>query len=136
VQAVLAIPGLRTLETYGDAAKVLMQNVAGVPLLVRVIATAARADVDSVLVVWPEDINPAILEACAASPLLTKVRVDKLVWKNAFDPRSDWAAIAGRLEEKVLWLPWNWVTHKRALAGLSRRVGPGSCTPSLSQIRT
>jgi phosphatidylglycerophosphate synthase len=121
VQAVLAIPDLETLRNIGDPAQVLTQNVAGVPLLARVIATAARAGVDSVLVIWPEDLSSAILASCAESPLLKNVRVDKLVWTNAFDPRSaaHWAIIAARLEDEFLWLPWNWVTHKRALAGLS-----------------
>jgi phosphatidylglycerophosphate synthase len=47
--------------------------------------------------------------------------VNKRVWTSAFDPRSvdHWAAIAARLEDRFLWLPWNWATHKRALAGLS-----------------
>ena len=70
MQAVLAIPGLETLRNYGDATEVLMQKVAGVPLLVRVIATAERAAVDSVLVIWPDDVDAAILESCAESSLL------------------------------------------------------------------
>ena len=65
MQAVLAIPSLKTLRSYGDPTQVLMQEVAGVPLLVRVVATAKRAAVDSVLVIWPEDVNLAILESCA-----------------------------------------------------------------------
>jgi phosphatidylglycerophosphate synthase len=91
-----------------------------VPLLARILATVARAGVESVLVIWPENLNPAILESCSESSLVKKMRVDKLVWKNAFDPRSatDWAAIAGRLQDQFLWLPWNWVTHKRALTTL------------------
>jgi phosphatidylglycerophosphate synthase len=127
VQAVLAIPGLETLRSHGDAAEVLTQKVAGVPLLVRVLATAVRAAVDSILVIWPEDMNPAILESCAGSSLLKGAHVETLVWKHAFDPQSaaHWAAIDARLEDQFLWLPWNWVTHKRALAGLS----PSSVCP-------
>jgi phosphatidylglycerophosphate synthase len=126
VRAVLAIPDLQTLRYYRDAADVLMQKVAGVPLLVRVIATAARAGVDSLLVIWPADVDSAILESCAASSVLDEVRVDKLVWTTpAFDPGSatHWASIAARLEDQFLWLPWHWVTHKRALAGLSPSPG-------------
>jgi phosphatidylglycerophosphate synthase len=128
VQAVLAIPSLETLRNYGDATDVLMQEVAGVPLLVRVMATAKRAAVDSVLVIWPEDMNSAILEMCAESPLFKGVQIDNLVWRNAFDPRNatHWAEIAARLEDQFLWLPWNCVTHKRALTGLS----PASIRPS------
>jgi phosphatidylglycerophosphate synthase len=121
MRAVLAIPGLETLRNYGDPAEVLMRKVAGVPLLVRVLATAARAGVGSVLVIWPENIDPAIFESCAESPLLKNMQVAKLVWPNAFDPRSPahWSSIAERLGDRFLWLPWNWVTYKRALAELS-----------------
>jgi phosphatidylglycerophosphate synthase len=132
VQAVLAIPSLETLRNYGDPTEVLMQKVAGVPLLVRVIGTAKRAAVDSVLVIWPEDMNSAILDTCAESSLLKGVQIDKLVYRNAFDPANadDWAAIAARLEDQFLWLPWNCVTHKRALTGLS----PASIRPSTWQF--
>jgi phosphatidylglycerophosphate synthase len=108
-----------------------MQKVAGVPLLVRVIATAKRAAVDSVLIIWPDGINAAILVSCAESPLLKGVHVDKLVWKNAFDPANadHWAAIGAHLEGQFLWLPWNWVTHKRSLTGLL----PASVRPSTWQ---
>lgn len=125
MRAVLAIPDLQTLRNYGDAAEVLMQQVAGVPLLVRVIATAARAGVDSVLVIWPADVDSAILESCPESSVLKEVQVDKLVWTTAFDPGSfaHWASIAAYLENQFLWLPWNWVTHKRALGGLSSSPG-------------
>jgi phosphatidylglycerophosphate synthase len=128
VQAVLAIPSLEALGNYGGATEVLMQKVAGVPLLIRVMATAKRAAVDSVLVIWPEDLNPAILDSYPESSVLKDVRLDNLVWRNAFDPRNadHWTAIATRLEDQFLWLPWNWVTHKRALTGLS----PTSFCPS------
>jgi phosphatidylglycerophosphate synthase len=120
VQAVLAIPGLETLQSQGDAAKVLMQKVAGVPLLVRVIATAARAGVNSVLVIRSKDVNAAILEPWAKSPLFQNIQLDHVVSHSPFDPQSadHWTQIAARLEDEFLWLPWNWVTHKRALAGL------------------
>jgi phosphatidylglycerophosphate synthase len=128
VQAVLAIPGLETLLNYGDAIEVLMHEVAGVPLLVRVVATAARAGVDSVLIIWPEGLNPATLESYTESSLLKNIHVENLVWPNAFylKSRTHWAAIAGRLEDQFLWLPWNCVTHKRSLAKLL----PTSILPS------
>jgi phosphatidylglycerophosphate synthase len=132
VQAVLAIPGLETLRQYGDPAESLMQKVAGVPLLVRVIATAARAGVDSVLVILPEDMNSGILESCAESPELKDVQLNRVDWPVAFEPRSvaHWAAIAERLEDQFVWLPWNWVTHKRALGVLS----PSSALPLMWQL--
>src|SRR5260370_23058909 len=98
-----------------------MQEVAGVPLLVRVIATAIRVGVDSVLVVWPDDVDSSIWERCAASHPLQGLKLYRFFRSPIFDPRraASWAAIAACLEDHFLWLPWNWVTHKRALAGLS-----------------
>lgn len=132
MRAVLAIPELETLRYHTDrnqrdAAEVLMQEVAGVPLLTRVVATAARAGVDSVLIIWPEGVSPEILESLAESSLIKDVRVDQFVWQQAFDPRrtAHWTVIAARLEDQFLWLPWNWVTHKGALRELaSSRVRP------------
>ena len=121
MRAVLAIPDLETLRRYGDPAEVLTRRVAGVPLLARVLATASRAGADSVLVIWPEDLDRAILQSCAESSLLKGMQVEQLVWTSAFDPQdpAHWAEISDRLEDRFLWLPWNWVTHKRALAELS-----------------
>ena len=132
MQAVLAIPGLETLKNYGEPSDVLLRQVAGVPLLARVLATAARAGVDSILVIWPKDLDPAIFESVAESALLKNLDVHKRVWTSAFDPRSadHWAAIAARLEDRFLWLPWNSATHKRALAGLS----PSSFRPANWEI--
>lgn len=121
MQAVLAIPSLETLQKLDYGPEFLMQEVAGVPLLVRVLATAERAGVDSILVIWPEDTNPAILRVFAkSSSFRNGARVEKLGWTNTFDPSGDdWAAIAKLLQDQFLWLPWNWVTNKRVLAGLS-----------------
>jgi phosphatidylglycerophosphate synthase len=121
VQAVLAIPGLETLRSYGDPTEVLMQTVAGVPLLVRVVATASEVGVNSMSIIWPEGVNLAILESRTESSLLNNIHVENLVWPNAFDPQNPdhWAAISSSLDDRFLWLPWNWVTHKRSLARLS-----------------
>ena len=120
MQAVLAIPSLETLQRLVHGPEFLTQEVAGVPLLLRVLSTAERAGADSILVIWPEDVNPAILARCAESTLLKRVRVEKLSWAGSFNPSgSDWATIAALLEHHFLWLHWNWVTHKRALAGLT-----------------
>jgi phosphatidylglycerophosphate synthase len=121
MRAVLAIPAVETLQKYPAGDEVLMDKVAGVPLVLRVIATAARACVDWVLVIWPGEMNTAILESYAKSSLLKNIHVENLLWPNAFDPRNPthWAAIEGRLPDGFLWLPWNWVTHRRSLAKLS-----------------
>ena len=111
MQAVIAIPGTEAFLT---------QPVAGVPLLARVIATAARSGVDSVLLIWPPGVDSAIFEACVKSPALKDVRLTRLYLTHEFDPEnaSHWTSIETSLDEQFLWLPWNRVTHKRALSGL------------------
>jgi len=126
MQALIAIPPRQVLQKHGGTEQALMQNVAGVPLLVRVVATAMRAGADSAVVIWPEDVDPAIWDRCAASRLLIGFKMTKFVCPIIFSPQSaaSWAAIGDELEATFLWLPWNWVTHKRALAGLSPEAAP------------
>jgi phosphatidylglycerophosphate synthase len=121
MQAVIAIPPSQTLQRLGGTEQALMQEVAGVPLLVRIIATSMRGGVDSLLVIWPDDVDSSIWERCAASRPLRGLKLYRLFRSSMFDPRSasSWAAIVTSLEDHFVWLPWNWITHKRALAGLS-----------------
>lgn len=117
--AALVIPELSTLREFAGAEKILTQEIAGVPLLIRVIATGMRAGVDRLLIIWPPDADRSIWDRCAASPLLRGLRVAQLV--RQFDPResSNWASIADTVQEPFYWLPWNWITDKRALVGLA-----------------
>jgi phosphatidylglycerophosphate synthase len=119
MQAVIAIPESSVLRKYADAEGVLTRDIAGVPLLVRVIATARRAGVDSLLVILPPDVDRSIWDRCTASSLLQGLQIANLV--RPFDPRrrDNWEAIAASLAEQFLWLPWNWVTYKRALRELA-----------------
>src|SRR2546427_7290921 len=88
MQAVIAIPPRQTLRQFGGAEQALMQEVAGVPLLVRIIATAMRGGVDSVLVIWPDGVDSSIWERCAASRPLRGLKLYKLFRSSMFDPRS------------------------------------------------
>ena len=100
MQAVIAIPPRQTLQKYGGAEQALMQEVAGVPLLNRVTATAMRGGVDSVLVIWPDDVDSSIWERCAASRQLRSLKLYKLLRSSMFDPQrtASWATIAPFLE--------------------------------------
>lgn len=122
MQAVLVIPEKSTLQNFAGAGKILTREVAGVPLLIRVIATAMRADVDKLLIVWPPDVDRSMWDQCGSSRLLRGLQIAHLVCQ--FDPRqaASWAGIAETVQELFYWLPWNWVTHKRALAGLVREL--------------
>ena len=121
MQAVIAIPPRQTLQKYGGAEQALMREGAGVPLLVRIMATAMQPGVDKVLIIWPDDVDSITWDRFAASRPLQGLTLYKLVCSSMFDPRSaaSWAAIAACLKDHFLWLPWNWVTHKRAFDELS-----------------
>ena len=127
MQALLVIPGLSTLQKFAGAERILIREIAGVPLLIRVIATAMRAGVTRVSIVWPPDVDRSIWGQCGSSPLLRDLQMTHLV--RRFDPSqpASWAGIAETMPEPFYWLPWNWVTHKRALAELA----PLSAKPEL-----
>ena len=120
MQAVIAIPPRPELRKHGSAATALKQEVAGVPLLTRVIATAMRVGVDSLLVIWPDDVDSLIWDRCSASRPLQGLKLARL-WSLTFDPRiaASWTGIAESIEDHFLWLPWNWIIDERATAGLA-----------------
>jgi phosphatidylglycerophosphate synthase len=95
-----------------------MREVCGVPLLVRVIKTAVRAGAGSLLVIWPADVPQSIWLSAQAELVRDVLCGIVIVQPEAFEPRRNeiWAALSGLLGEQFLWLPWNWVTNKRALA--------------------
>ncbi len=101
-------------------------------MLVRIIATAMRGGVDSVLVIWPDGVDSAIWERCAASRPLLGLKLYKFFRSSMFDPRSTdtWAAIATCLEDHFVWLPWNWITHK-PLDGIYSKFNRLLCRPAV-----
>ena len=119
MQAVLVIPESATLRKFRGAEPILTREIAGVPLLIRVIATGMRAGVDKLLIIWAPDVDRSIWDECAAAPLLRGLQIAHLV--REFDPNqsSSWAGIAETVQEPFYWLPWNWITHRRALAALA-----------------
>ena len=119
MQAVVAIPDTDTLNQYGGP-EALMREVCGVPLLVRVIKTAVRAGANSLLVIWPSDVPQSIWLSTQAEFVRDVLCGIVIVQPEAFEPRqnSNWEALSGLVDDQFLWLPWNWVTNKRALASL------------------
>ena len=95
----------------------LMQRVAGIPLLERVLATAMRAGVRELILFWPCGIDPALWEETAASPTLRGLEAIKID-AFPFDPKRSrsWNAIRTWLKQECLWLPWNFITSSRLLA--------------------
>lgn len=120
MQAVVALPSPTSPGDLAVWRETISRRVAGVPLLVRVLATAARSGVRSVLVVHPPEVAADWLREHLRSPLLSAVSVQLVCADREFDPAvaGDWQRIAGQLDQKFLWLPWNVVTLKKTLAAL------------------
>jgi phosphatidylglycerophosphate synthase len=120
MQALIAIPDFETLRRYGGAEQSLMRGVSGIPLLVRIIKTAIRAGVDSLVVIWPSSVPLKIWLDCQAALLREGINGITIVQQERFAPwlTSSWAGILSLLADRFVWLPWNWVTHKRALLSL------------------
>jgi phosphatidylglycerophosphate synthase len=116
MQALVSLPKIepKSLE------QVVFQQVAGVPLLVRVIATAARSGATSFLVLHPRKLSAAALHKGLQSPILARSSIELVALDEPFEPDrpADWNRIQDRLSSQFLWLPWNFVTPKRPLAAL------------------
>ena len=119
MQAVVAIPEITSLACNKRASELLMRPVAGVPLLMRTLITAARAGADDILLICPAALSNELPRQLTQSSVKYGIPV-RVIQLNEFDPRaiSSWAKLAPHLEEQFLWLPWNWVTTKQFLAHL------------------
>jgi phosphatidylglycerophosphate synthase len=118
MQAILSIP-----ESRGglDAAEqLLFRKVAGVPLLIRAIATASRAGADEVLLIFSGFIPCEIVQRVRENKILSAGPLITCTSVPGFDPASAsaWQQISSRLQEEFFWIPWNWVTNKHALVAL------------------
>ncbi len=113
MQVVMALPANEELEF-------LDQEVCGVPLLRRILATAVRSGGSRVLLVCPPRFPASWLAGHLQSPELRSVALETAVVDHLFDPRKAdcWRAIAPRLESRFLWLPYDYIPHRRALSGL------------------
>ena len=121
MQAIISIPSPETLNQYGSLGQTLMQEVCGVPLLVRVIKTAIRAGADSLLIIWPSEVPQSIWLSAQRELARENLCGIILIQAEPFEPcqKDNWLAVSPFLDDEFLWLPWNCVTHKRALAILS-----------------
>jgi len=115
MQAVVAMPKL----TRGKASELLMLPIAGIPLLIRTLKTAARAGADDILLICPSALSEEAAQHVEQQAIHYKVRV-QAIHLSEFDPlsMSTWAKLAPHLKEQFLWLPWNWITSKQFLVDL------------------
>jgi phosphatidylglycerophosphate synthase len=119
MQAVVAIPEITSLVCNRKASELIMPPVAGVPLLMRTLITAARAGADDILLICPAALSDELVRKFLETAPQYGVRVSG-IQLDEFDPRaaSSWAKLAPHLNRDFLWLPWNWVTTKQFLANL------------------
>ncbi len=119
MKAVIAIPELAGIVSEQQATKMLMRPIAGVPLLMRTILTAARAGASDVLLVVPAAMSGRSLQKVLERLSKLRVRIE-LIQISEFDPRgrSSWIILRGHLKDEFLWVPWNWITTKGYLSQL------------------
>ena len=119
MQAVVAIPEITALVCNQKATEPIMRPVAGIPLLIRTLITAARAGTSDILLICPTALNDELGRRFRDTALQHCVRVS-VIRLGDFDPAtsSSWAKLAPHVEGHFLWLPWNWVTTKQFLVHL------------------
>jgi phosphatidylglycerophosphate synthase len=119
MQAVIAIPETIFMSGKRRAAEQLLQNICGVPLLIRTVATAARAGATEILLICPEILSDELIEECTKRALQHSMPI-KAVRLSEFKPQapSSWTRVNPQLQRAFLWVPWNWVSTKRFLTGL------------------
>ena len=98
----------------------ISRTICGVGSLERTVVTAQRAGATDVLLIWPQSMPLKRIKSLFGSPLLRKTGKIRLLPVNGFDPNecSTWTSLQEHLEDRFIWLPWNWVTYPRALANL------------------
>ena len=120
MKAVISIPQPAGLVSEQQTREMLMRSVAGVPLLMRTVLTAARAGASDVLLVVPPTMSDGFLQKLVAKISQRGVRIE-LIRISDFDPGeySSWIVLKRHLNDDLLWLPWNWITSKNLLSQLA-----------------
>lgn len=129
MQALISLPDSHELEARGGLENSLCRKVSGIPLLERVILTAAKMGAGEILLLRPAGLREKHFRTFLNSRRLAAVSVRTLELGKPFDPENpaDWNSIAHRLESRFLWLPWNRVLDRGSLKGL---IAAGESSPS------
>ena len=119
MRAVLAVPEFIASLNEQSATDLLMQPIAGVPLLIRTMLTAAHAGADEILLICSTRLNDKLVQRFTEDGNRHKVRIKVIRMRN-FEPKawSSWVILKPSLDSPFLWLPWNWVTTKQFLTNL------------------
>jgi phosphatidylglycerophosphate synthase len=119
MQAVIAIPEMFGLVRKEKAAELLLRPIAGVPLVIRTVLTAARVGGNDILLICPAALSEQLIQQLVGSTAQFGIHIS-VVQLQDFDPRpsSGWWALRPHLHQQFLWVPWNWITTKQSLAKL------------------
>lgn len=128
MQILLSLPSVETLIESGGVNLALFREICGVPLLTRVAETARRSGCSSLLLLHPRSLPKEWLAARLGELPLP---IEYLEMERPFEPArpTAWQFIERHLEERFLWLPWNFVTDRKTLAQLvelGRAAGTGA----------
>src|SRR5262252_2878554 len=119
MKAVISIPELGGLLNEQEATDLLMRPIAGIPLLMRTVLTAARAGASDVLLVVPAAMSDRFQQTLVEEFSQSGAQIE-LLQVSEFHPEawSSWIILRRHLKEEFLWLPWNWITTKTFLSRL------------------
>src|SRR5215468_9556714 len=104
MKAVISIPELGGLLNEQEATDLLMRPIAGIPLLMRTVLTAARAGASDVLLVVPAAMNDQFLQKLVKTISQNGIQLD-LIQIVDFDPQaySSRIILNRHLQQAFLW---------------------------------
>jgi len=120
MQSVIAIPEFVVSMDQQETTELLIQPVAGVPLLMRAVVTATRAGANEILLICPAELNENLVQQFVQESRTRYGVQIRAVQLDDFDPRawSSWTVVKPYLGDQFLWMPWNWITTKNFLTRL------------------
>jgi phosphatidylglycerophosphate synthase len=120
MQSVIAIPEFVVSMDQQETTELLIQPVAGVPLLMRAVVTATRAGANEILLICPAELNENLVQQFVQESRTRYGVQIRAVQLDDFDPRawSSWTVLKPYLGDQFLWMPWNWITTKNFLTRL------------------
>ena len=118
MQVVIALPCAEKVDS-------LDTPVCGVPLLVRVIAAALRSGGSRVVLLLPPGLPRRWLALRLRSRVIGSACIETVEIGHVFDPSrpEDWRAVEHCLDDRFLWMPYDYIAHRTALTCSARDRG-------------
>jgi phosphatidylglycerophosphate synthase len=118
MQIVVVVP--EAMDTAAASAASVTRKICGIGLLQRTLLTAQRAGASEILLLWPMSMPIDLAVTALGNRGIQKKTNVRVLLVRSFDPdqAASWMALRKELQERFVWLPWNWVTNARLLANL------------------